>query len=257
MNYSRAYQLIEWIELNKILGVQYFTFYNYSTASNTEQVLSFYSKRGLVEVLPWNMPLSIKNPEEIHYFGQLAALNDCLHRNRHKTKYLAFLDIDEFIIPKQNDVYTWSKMLKRLPTVSSYGFRNVFFRRNWNSLKSEQGYSKAARKYRLITLTKFRRDKFVFPMYSRSKLIVEPKKIETVGIHNVWGYKEGVEMSDTLPVDEGIGLLHHYRFWNNTDTSSESVIDKGVLKYKDGLITHVKQVWSNLTDIENRLNLSG
>ena len=250
-NYSHAYGLVEWIELNKILGVQYFTFYNYSMASNIEQVLSFYSKRGLVEVLPWNMPISIKNPREIHYFGQLAALNDCLYRNRHKTKYIAVLDIDEFIIPKQNDVYSWSEMLKRLPIVSSYGFRNVFFRRNSDSFQSGEDYSKAARKYKLITLTKLRRDKFVFPLYQRSKLIVNPKKVETIGIHNIWGYKAGEVNSDTLPIAEDIGLLHHYRFWYSTDTSSESVVDKGVLKYKDELIKSVKQVWNNLKGVRN------
>ena len=249
-NYSRAYELVEWIQLNKILGVQYFTFYNYSMASNIEQVLSFYSKRGLVEVLHWNMPLSIQNPEEIHYFGQLAALNDCLYRNRHKTKYLAFLDIDEFIIPKQNDVYSWSEMLKRLPTVSSYGFRNVFFRSNSDSFQSGEDYSKAARKYKLITLTKLRRDKFVFPMYERSKLIVNPKKVETIEIHNIWGYKAGEKNNVTWPIAEDIGLLHHYRFWNRTETSSESVVDKGVLKYKDELIKSVKQVWNNLNGVK-------
>ena len=249
-NYSHAYELVEWIELNKIHGVQYFTFYKYSMASNIEQVLSFYSKRGLVEVLPWNMPLSIQNPEEIHYFGQLAALNDCLSRNRRKTKYLAVLDTDEFIIPKQNDVCSWSEMLERLPAVSSYRFRNVFFRRNSDSFQSGEDYSKAARKYKLITLTKLRRDKFVFPMYRRSKLIVNPKKVETIGIHNIWGYKAGKENSDTLSIAEDIGLLHHYRFWNSTDTSSESVVDKGVLKYKDELIKSVKQVWKNLKGSE-------
>ena len=249
-NYSRAYELIEWIELNRILGVQYFTFYNYSVANNIGHVLSYYTKRGIVEVLPWNMPLSVKDPEEIHYYGQLAALNDCLYRDRHKTKYIAFIDIDEFIIPKRDDDYTWSEMLKHLPSVSSYGFRNVFFRRNLDSLQPGSDYNKAARKYRLITLAKVQRDKFIFPMFWRSKLIVNPKKVETIGIHNIWEFKPGEEFSDTLTIAEDIGLLHHYRFWNSTETSSESVVDRGALKYKEELIKNVQQVWSDLQNVE-------
>jgi len=39
-----------------------------------------------------------------------AALNDCLYRNMYKSKYVAFLDIDEIIVPRQN--YTLIQLIK-------------------------------------------------------------------------------------------------------------------------------------------------
>jgi hypothetical protein len=80
-NYSKAYELVEMIELNRILGAEHFVFYNYSTNSNVNHVLEYYKKMDIVEVLEWNLPMKVdtwpkKNePVEIHYFAQLAALN--------------------------------------------------------------------------------------------------------------------------------------------------------------------------------------
>lgn len=79
--YGRAYELVEWIELNRILGAERFLVYNYSTAINVQQVLDYYSKRGLAEVIQWHVTMRVstfpktKQPIEIHYFGQSAALN--------------------------------------------------------------------------------------------------------------------------------------------------------------------------------------
>ena len=237
-NFSQAYSLVEWIELNRILGVEEFTFYNYSTAHNVDQILSFYSKLGWVKVLPWDLPLS-----QIHYFGQMAAINDCLYRNRNKTKYLAFFDIDEFLIPKQSVDYTWSDMFKRFPDVGAYGFRNVFFRKNAKHFYPENYSVEKAKKFSLVTLTNFVRDTFIYRMGVRSKLIVDPNKIDTIGIHYVWKYKLDKNRHTTHSVDIKDGLLHHYRIWHKKN--NESIIDTGLLKYKEELIKRVEEVWLN------------
>ena len=41
------------------------------------------------------------NAQGIWYNGQLVANNDCLYRNMPLSKYTAFHDIDELIIPRQ------------------------------------------------------------------------------------------------------------------------------------------------------------
>ena len=110
--YSNFKELIEWIELTMLLGVEHFTFYKVSMSKRMEQVLSYYSKRGLVEVLPWQMPKDLS--KDMHYHGQLAAINDCLYRNRNSTKYLAFNDLDEYIIPRGKDTTTWADMMPNL-----------------------------------------------------------------------------------------------------------------------------------------------
>lgn len=48
--------------------------------------------------------------KEIRTEGLFAALNDCLYRNMYRYKYLALIDLDEFIIPRQNG--TINELLK-------------------------------------------------------------------------------------------------------------------------------------------------
>lgn len=243
-NYSHAYAFIEWIELNRILGSQHFTFYTYSAANNIQRLLSYYSKHGLVSVLPWNLPISVQNPEEIHYFGQLAALNDCLYRNKYKTKYLAFFDLDEFIIPRQEIDRTWTDMLKRFPVASGYKFRNTFFPINLESLNVNYNTQELAKHHKLISLMKLQHENKIFSPNERSKVIVDPDKVETVGIHFVWRYKEGGAYN-VLVQD---GLVHHYRFLNQTIT--DLIADETALKYKDALVRKVKETMDKLTDLE-------
>lgn len=99
--FFQAIQLMEFVELNYLLGIGHFTFYKNTIGPNVECVLDRYIKDKLITVLPWTLDMVSK--QEIRTEGMFAALNDCLYRNMYKSKYVAFLDIDEIIVPKQND----------------------------------------------------------------------------------------------------------------------------------------------------------
>lgn len=92
---------MEFVELNTILGVGHFTFYKNTIGPNVECILDHYKKDNLISILPWEIDLVSK--KEIRTEGMFAALNDCLYRNMYTSKYVAFLDLDELIIPKQNN----------------------------------------------------------------------------------------------------------------------------------------------------------
>ena len=73
------------------------------------------SLQGLVEVIPWSMPSVLNvstgwqpedSPGQMHYYGQIPALNDCVYRNMYQTQYIALHDIDELILPQQVDRYS-------------------------------------------------------------------------------------------------------------------------------------------------------
>lgn len=62
-----------------------------------------------MEVIPWMVSrfLSVSrswlpqlSPGDIHYFGQIPALNDCVYRYMYQTRYLALHDVDELIVPQ-------------------------------------------------------------------------------------------------------------------------------------------------------------
>ena len=124
-------EMIEWLELNMIMGVNFFTFYNFSASEHLFNVLEYYRSSGKIEMLAWTLP-TIEKQEgtwtiDIHYYGQLAALNDCLYRNKARSKFVALFDLDEFIVPQNPDVLTWMEMLEQLPKASAYLFRNSFY----------------------------------------------------------------------------------------------------------------------------------
>ena len=238
--YSNFKELIEWIELTMLLGVEYFTFYKVSMSKRMEQTLSYYSKRGLVEVLPWQMPKDLS--KDMHYHGQLADINDCLYRNRNSTKYLAFNDLDEYIIPRGKDTTTWADMMPNLKPRDSFSFRGTFFWREWAAkpTTSEDDYTD-----NLLTMSVLKHANRTFNNGVRSKLMICPEKVEMMKIHDVGEMVSG-ENEISNGVDINIGLLHHYRSRGGYEQIVEGPVeDNTMLKYRNALIERVKTFWKN------------
>jgi hypothetical protein len=78
----------EWIEYHRLIGVTFFSIYDNDSDDETASVLAPYVRDGLAEVIPWP-----------HHPGQLRAYNDCVERHRMSAKWIAFIDLDEFIVP--------------------------------------------------------------------------------------------------------------------------------------------------------------
>lgn len=253
--YGRAYELVEWIELNRMLGAEKFIVYNHSSAINIVSVLDFYSKRGLVEVVQWRLPMENQtfqinkspNPIEIHYFGQIAALHDCLYRNKAYSELIVNIDIDEFIIPHDNNMTTWTDILKQLDNTSAaYIFRNTFFRKEW---ENENNTDKSlVDKLRLVTLQKLYHEVKVFPPKQRSKYFARTADVTQVLVHDV-RYLFRRQKTYIVPVE--LGTLHHYRDWGNEiDLPNTKVRDDTIpRKFGADLISNVENVWSELTDV--------
>lgn len=78
----------EWLDWHICQGVQKFYIYDNNSTDETKAVLSPYVEKGLVEYVYW-----------AGYRMQLAAYDDCLERHRLDTRWLAFIDLDEFLVP--------------------------------------------------------------------------------------------------------------------------------------------------------------
>ena len=99
--------LQEWIEYHKMLGVEKFFIYDNDSADNTREILQPYIDTNLVEYC---------------YFPgkkmQLKAYANCVRKHKRHTKYLGFLDIDEFIVPiKHKTISDYLKSLGRFSGV--------------------------------------------------------------------------------------------------------------------------------------------
>ncbi|XP_045194659.2 uncharacterized protein LOC123550295 [Mercenaria mercenaria] len=254
-HYDGDSELVEWIELNKILGAEKFIVYNYSSSINVKRVLDLYSKRGTTEVVQWQLPMKVdsyqetKNPVEIHYFGQIAALNDCMYRSKSHSEFIVNIDLDEFIIPHSDHAQTWSDMLEQLYKIkrkvySAYLFRNTFFRKEWKNTNISVLNKTLIEKYRLITLQKFEHEQNIYPVRVRSKYFARTSEIFSLMVHDV----RGLSYTKMLAVSPKIGLLHHYRNCEDLyPATADRVVDNTVIhKYGKTLVHNIQNVWLEL-----------
>jgi len=58
--YNNVHQLVEMIELNRLLGARRFTFYNFSTGVDVDKYLRVaYDVTDDITVIPWHVPLAV------------------------------------------------------------------------------------------------------------------------------------------------------------------------------------------------------
>ncbi|MGZ4372534.1 MAG: FkbM family methyltransferase, partial [Gaiellaceae bacterium] len=98
---DEARHLAEWIEYHRLVGVEHFWLYDDSSRDDWRGVLAPYLAAGLVEVFPW--PIS----EPRFYSGrQVDAQRDALRRACGQARWLALIDVDEFLLPLEDATVT-------------------------------------------------------------------------------------------------------------------------------------------------------
>lgn len=89
---NEARFLKEWIEFYRLIGTKHFYLYNNLSTDNYYEILEPYVTSGLVEL--YDMANSTT-----HNNNQIDSYNDALNRARGIVKWLAPLDLDEFLFP--------------------------------------------------------------------------------------------------------------------------------------------------------------
>ena len=94
----------EWIEYHRLVGVDHFYLYDNGSTDTFKQVLEPYVKEGVVTLIDWP-DKNRENWQKIEYawvyYTQVPALEHaCRTVALGQTKWLAMIDIDEFIVPK-------------------------------------------------------------------------------------------------------------------------------------------------------------
>ncbi|XP_063383935.1 uncharacterized protein LOC134670174 [Cydia fagiglandana] len=109
--------LVEWIETNKILGVDMIDMYIDSITKECENILFYYRDLGYVRL--FHVPIKHKIERSLwqRRRDHIITYNDCLYRNLRESEYIIPLDVDEIVLPKE--VFTWPELLSRL---SIYGW---------------------------------------------------------------------------------------------------------------------------------------
>ncbi|KAK3097529.1 hypothetical protein FSP39_010488, partial [Pinctada imbricata] len=257
LDYDEGGEFVEMIELNRILGADHFIVYNYNSSSAINSLLNYYEEQGLVDVVSWHLPLQMQANEnsflsDIHYFGQLAAINDCVFRSKGTSRFVVNQDIDEFIIPRKHE--NWLEMIRSFPPrFNSYMFRSTFFRRDWPDVNESYllpADAFLAKTYKSFTILKQTREDEIFRKKIRTKYIVNPTCVKVAGIHEVFNYTRGILNCKTYITTRSIALVHHYRYVEEKGDVHKT-IDSSIMTYKDKLLHRLQNVWTKLNSVRN------
>jgi hypothetical protein len=103
--------LEEWLRFQHGVGVTQFHLYNNGSTDDFRAVLDPWIARGLVTLVHWPMPV-----------GQLPAYRDCLRRHWRHARWIAFIDIDEFLFsPLASDIRPLLRGHAEAPGLLVYG----------------------------------------------------------------------------------------------------------------------------------------
>ncbi|RWS06997.1 uncharacterized protein B4U79_09461 [Dinothrombium tinctorium] len=137
-------RLVEWIELQTILGANKISFYLFQTHPNVSKVLDYYQSLGIVEQIELSLPGQLPNvpKERSQYLRdnhwqkrrlELMPYNDCFYKHLYSHQFAVLLDIDEAIVPVVHS--TWKQLLENvfeyqrsaLTVCPSFSVSNVYF----------------------------------------------------------------------------------------------------------------------------------
>jgi hypothetical protein len=246
-NISAYHQLVEWIELNTLLGARHFFIYNYTGGSELLPYLHYYEQKGVLTVLPFSLPMKLTNQKShsdfrvVWNYGQEILIQDCLQRNLLIAKRLVYLDLDEFLIPHNPDTLTWQQMIRDANCSKQSG---LFVGRNANfPLDVGNVIDDSATTLHLQTLLHNERHEEIYEAFKRTKYIAVPERMLFVRVH----YKDTYWMHGTVTCRMSVraSLLHHYRdnIYRDRMVTDNAIPDK----YSQTLKQAVRQVYMDVS----------
>jgi len=87
MKYEQPY-VLEWVAYHHCIGINHFYIYDNDTDSGMDKILAKYIDEGIVTLIP--------APGNVMMFK---CYNECISNYKNESKYIAFIDADEFLVP--------------------------------------------------------------------------------------------------------------------------------------------------------------
>jgi hypothetical protein len=183
--------LDEWISFHLGVGVTHFYLYNNFSTDDFERVLAPWIEEGAVTLINW--PVAV---------GQISAYRDCIKRARNHCRWIAFIDIDEFLFsPVMDDVRVILRAHADLPGLEVW---QAFFGSGGHVSRPAMPVTEAYVKRAPLSRTTV-------------KSIVNPRLVYKVGVHQFkYWYGEALDCSrrpvrhNTEPVLDTLRINHYW-----------------------------------------------
>jgi glycosyltransferase involved in cell wall biosynthesis len=185
---NEADYIAEWLEFHLYAGVEKFYIYDNESDDNTKEILKPYVYRGIVEYyyLPGKkleLHKYTRQKEQLReqirwcHTIQYRAYADAVHRAKYAAFWLAFIDIDEFIVPVS---------AKTIPEFLHDFENQAGIELYWLTY----GYGSHINKSEQLVIERFQHHSlFQYPDNSQKKLIVNPRFVFLQRVHNTWFFE--------------------------------------------------------------------
>ena len=223
--------IIQIIEMNRILGAEWFTFYLQSASQAVMRVLEDYSREGVVDVVMSTIPNI-----SVHYYGQQVLIQDCGYRNMYKVRYMIYTDLDELIVPQKHQ--NWSQMITEIDRKSIGGFQVRHVARSPEGFYNKLTVCNSSKEIEMPRYMTFTEQSAPFPIGKKSKFIIKPYTLAKVGIHSPGELLKGYY---TYYVPSEIALLYHFRLPPRYTHNNVKDMDYKLAKYFPDLIARIEQ----------------
>ncbi|XP_071110398.1 uncharacterized protein [Haliotis cracherodii] len=239
-NFTDVNTLVTALETSRYLGTDKFLIYNYSIPEEVNKVLLHYEREGIVEMRNWKLPFP---PDQIHYWGQMASIHDCVFSQLGVAKYVLLADVDEIVVPKKHIslVALADRLLnaKKPDPQNVYGalmFQNAFFPIYESETKVKFPEKKDAKKFKMHAFLHTYRSCINKPG-DRSKILVKPEVVNLIHVHEMEKFLPGRKMYVVSPK---VALMHHYRASKDPKMYPPWSQDFTFIKFSNILIPKIK-----------------
>ncbi|KAG5667357.1 hypothetical protein PVAND_015340 [Polypedilum vanderplanki] len=251
-------QLIEWLEILKILGVDKVEIFIARAHVNVKKILKFYEITGFVVVkfikFPRELPNTMQESWHQYRHNQLICYQDSFYENLYMYEYIVPLDIDEIILPVRNEDKTWKDLMKRVIENSKIlnkeldcfiSVNRYFLLKNIHENETYEGIPKNLRF--LSNIYRAQKDS---PVNTQIKTFMRTDRI--LMIHNHYPincFKNVTGDCSYFIIDTQDGFLAHYRDDCDDPECKESklnpVKDTTLWKYKEEILMNVYRTIEN------------
>ena len=224
--------LVDWIEIHKQLGVEFFTVYMEDPNDEIKKAVQPYINELTLELLDWKLNKKTRD------YGQSGVMNECLYRYLYKAEYLATYDLDEVVIGQNN--YTWNDLMNYLSITvkdfnkyASFSFSGLMWFDTTDTTKII-GYNETFCNVNRRPIY-FNRTIRTVNAKDHAKVIIRPMLTTSLQVHHIDGSVKGAKRCYSVP--QNVGTCHHYR---------SNVKQKGSVKYSNVTARYLKPILKSL-----------
>src|SRR6218665_3968188 len=235
------YRLIEWAEMQKILGVSLVGIYHFSIGKAGRNVSRHFANEGFFDYRKTDHIL----PGRPHNIFQTTALNDCYYRHMYDVKWIIINDIDEFIKPlKHSDLKELVSFIERtITTPNSNSSTNYVIRNSYFFSEHSPDVNISSH----LTFLRYRKRSPVSEMWHRVKPIIHTMACTHMYQHACLGAtKKYIKRNLIESIDPEIALSQHYRSCPLSPLEcltsiNASKLDDSILVFQDVLQRNVRK----------------